>query len=128
MAYVVCKECGARWESVQQPRGCITDGCEATWMDLPSFALEADADRCAASLARKGGETTVDRLVREIASLGKAEILALKIRLAREWNDDDDPDAGVREPLEPLPHQPGGAIAHPLPVDPRLVKYRPGWP
>lgn len=70
----------------------------------------------------------VERIVDSILELGVDDLSELRIRLARVWGDDPDAGAGAREPREPLPRQPGGTIAHPLPVDPRLVKYRPGWP
>lgn len=47
--HVVCCICGCRWttESVEQPRQCQREGCEAGWMELPMFADKADADRTA---------------------------------------------------------------------------------
>jgi hypothetical protein len=46
-AHVVCRECGARWTAIHQPRECRTPGCEAGWLDLPQFMEKEDADRAA---------------------------------------------------------------------------------
>ena len=55
-AHVVCTECGTRWTvsytegktSPMTPRECKNRGCEASWLNLPLFIDEADADRTAA--------------------------------------------------------------------------------
>ena len=54
MFHVVCTVCGARWttESIQQPRQCQNEECEAGWTELPMFADVADADRTAKQAKR----------------------------------------------------------------------------
>ena len=47
--YVVCRECGRRWETraPSNPRRCVNVECEAGWLDLPMFLQVEDADRAA---------------------------------------------------------------------------------
>lgn len=51
--YVVCRNCGARFLSLQTPRHCINRDCEAGWLDLPMFIDIADADRAAEAFAKE---------------------------------------------------------------------------
>lgn len=53
--YIVCRECGTRWETraPQNPRHCNNPECEASWLDLPMFVNKDDADRAAERFAQK---------------------------------------------------------------------------